>query len=452
MAEFDDDRPDFDAVFGDEQEEPPLRRFPRPRRRRESEEPESASTGEVPRAGARARGGGPPPEEDDLDFGGLADEPRSRPRRSSSRSRGARPRGGRSRRGGRGGGGGGAVALQGPRGRLLLGIAFAVILVVVIVFVVKECQRNQLEDSYTSYLNDVAGIVTQSAEQGTRLRQVMANQRGDRPPQLKAKIQAIAGDARGLVDRAEDLDPPGALSGAQRSFVTALEYRVTGLSLLSQNLTALLQSNDQEFTALGLADGMQRFLASDVIYADSFEGPARAALEKDDITGIQVPKGQAFLPNPALAAEDGAKTLIPGLRRRGAQQGGGDSSGNLKGTSLVMTEAVPSGQRLAPGSVTTVQASDQLKWKITIENGGDFTETGVVVTATFSYPGTPNDAESKETSVSTIDPGDSTSVEIPGPTNPVFGEQGTLMVEIEPVSGETNTDNNRAEYPVKITI
>jgi hypothetical protein len=450
MAEFDDDRPDFDAAFGDEPEEPRLRRFPRPRRRRDPEEPDSAGTGEVPRP--RGRGGALPPEEDELDFG-MGDEPAAPRRRASSRgSRGARPRGGRPPRRGGGGGGGGAVALQGPRGRLLLGIAFAIVLIVVIAFVVKDCQKSQLKDSYTGYLNDVAGIVTESAEQGTRLRQVIANQRGDRPPELRRKIQALAGEARALVNRAEELDPPGALSGAQRSFVTVLEYRVTGLSSLAANLTALLQSNDQEFKALGLAERMQRFLASDVIYADSFEGPAKVALEKDDISGIQVPKGQPFLPNPALASPDGAKTLIPGLQRRGGQQGGSDGSGNLKGTSLVSTEALPSEQRLAPGSLTTVQASDQLKWRITIENGGDFTEAGVVITATFSYPDTPNEADTKETSVATIDPGDTTSVEIPGPTNPVFGEQGTLKIEIEPVSGETNTDNNAAEYPVKITI
>jgi hypothetical protein len=450
MAEFDDDRPDFDAAFGDEPDEPRLRRFPRPRRRREPEEPDSASTGEVPRSQMR---GGVPPDEDELDFG-LGDEPPSdRPRRPSSRgARGGRRPPRRRGRPPRRGGGGGAVALQGPRGRLLLGVVFAIILVVVIAFVVRDCQQSQLKDSYTGYLNDVAGIVTDSAEQGTRLRQVMANQRGDRPPELKRKIQTLAGEARALVNRAEDLDPPGALSGAQRSLVTVLEYRVTGLSFLAQNLTAWLQSNDQDFRALGLADGMQRFLASDVIYEDSFEGPAKVALEKDDIGGIQVPKGQSFLPNPALASPDGAKTLVPGLQRRGGQQASGDGSGNLKGTSLVSTEALPSEQRLAPASLTTVQASDQLKWRITIENGGDFTETGVVITATFSYPGTPNEADTKETSVATIDPGDTTSVEVPGPTNPVFGEQGTLRIDIEPVSGETNTDNNRAEYPVKITI
>ena len=63
--------------------------------------------------------------------------------------------------------------LQGPRGRLILGIAFAVILVIVIALVVKDCQRDQLEDSYTEYINGVAAAVSTSAEQGAALRQFL---------------------------------------------------------------------------------------------------------------------------------------------------------------------------------------------------------------------------------------------------------------------------------------
>ena len=42
----------------------------------------------------------------------------------------------------------------------------------------------------------------------------------------------------------------------------------------------------------------------------------------------------------------------------------------------------------------------------------------------------------------------------PGPASDkvVFGDQGTLMIEVVPVTGETRIDNNTAEYPVKITI
>ena len=198
---------------------------------------------------------------------------------------------------------------------------------------------------------------------------------------------------------------------------------------------------------------MKRFLASDVIYSDEFVGPAQEALEKDDITGVEVPTGQPFLPNPALVSSEGAATLIPALQRSGPAQGGdAAAAGNLRGTSIVSTEALPSETRLTPGTPQAVQASDQLKWRVTIENGGDFNETAIVVTASFFYPSDPQQVDEKQAQIDELAPGQTTTVEIAGPTTPVFGEQGTLRIEVDAVTGETNTDNNAAEYPVKITI
>jgi hypothetical protein len=441
------------------------------RRRAGDDDPDGGSTGEIPRA---APSGALPPE-DDFGFGDGVDDPppptRTRGRasvRGGSRARGAsrgastararaamsRPRGGGGRRGGTSGG---AAVLQHPRARLVALLVFAVILIVVIALVVKDCQRSQLEDKYTSYINGVAQIQTASAEQGAKLRQVLANPRGQRPPQLRAAILAIGKDAQGLVEQAQGLDPPGALNAPQRSFVTALQYRVAGLSSLGDNLPTLLQSNDVQTKAAGVAKPMQRFLASDVIYEDSFKNPAIQALDDDDITGIEVPALQPFLPNTAWASPDGAKALLPGLQRRTAASdgnGGGTSSGNLRGTSLESTVAMPSETRLVPGQVATVQSTELLKWAVTVKNGGDFDETNVVVKASFFYPATPNDVDTREVPIPTIASGQTTTVEIPGPASDkvVFGEQGTLRIEVAPVTGETRIDNNKAEYPVKITI
>ncbi len=417
---------------------------------------DTGSTGEVPRPDRDAGGSGPR-DPDDFGFDDLEGEPPPRPR-PPSRSGAGRPRRGGSRgsRGGRGGGsrGGGVAVLQQPRARLVLAIAFAAILIIVIVLVVRDCQRSQLEDSYTQYLNDVAAIVTTSAEQGQELRQILNNPRGENPPQLSQKIRALAGEGSGLVDQAEDLDPPGALSTPQRALVRTLEYRVNGMTSLADELPTLLQSEDEDTRARGIADSMKRFLASDVIYTDEFAGPAERALESDDIDGIQIPPAQPFLPNPALATPEGAATLVPALQRRGAAAGGGDAAGagNLRGTSIVSTEALPSETRLTPGAAQAVQATEELKWRVTVENGGDFNETGIVVTASFFYPSDPNEVDEKQAQIDEIAPGQTTTVEIAGPTTPVFGEQGTLRVEVNAVTGETNTDNNAAEYPVKITI
>ena len=159
-----------------------------------------------------------------------------------------------------------------------------------------------------------------------------------------------------------------------------------------------------------------------------------------------MPKAQPFLPNPALASNEGARTLLPNLKRRTAASGGG-ASGTLRGTSLVSTEALPSETRLTPGSPTSVQGGGDLKWRVTVENGGDFDESNIVVTATLSYPDTPNEPDSKQASIASLGVGKSTTVEIPGPTAPVFGEQGTLHIEIAAGLGREQHGQQRGRLP-----
>ena len=80
---------------------------------------------------------------------------------------------------------------------------------------------------------------------------------------------------------------------------------------------------------------MQRFLASDVIYQDSFVGPAKQALADADITGVQVPDRQFFLSGIRAdqASPTGAGQLIPGLQRTGGSA--------LSGTDTTGTSGAP---------------------------------------------------------------------------------------------------------------
>jgi hypothetical protein len=266
-------------------------------------------------------------------------------------------------------------------------------------------------------------------------------------------VRALAGEAQSLVDRADGLDPPGKLNSANGSLKTTLEYRVTGLESLADGIPQAIESNDGNFAGSIIATPMQRFLASDVIYDDSFVGPAQQALQDDDISGIEVPEPEPFLANAAWASTAGARTLLPRLRGNGGNGGGNDDqSGTLRGTELIKTEALPSGAQLTTGNPVTIQASEQLAWRVTVENGGDVSLEGVVVTATFTYPDTPNEPQTREAEIPSIDPGQQTSVELPGPTDLSFGDPAVLKIDVQPVSGEGNTDNNTAEYPVTITI
>ena len=259
------------------------------------------------------------------------------------------------------------------------------------------------------------------------------------------------------MDQAEDLDPPGALSTPQRGAgADAGVPRERHDARSPQNLPTLLQAKDEDTKALGIAEAMKRFLASDVIYSDEFVGPAQEALEKDDITGIEVPDRPALPAQPGAGHLGGRRDPHPGApAAHGPAQGGDDAAaGNLRGTSIVSTEALPSETRLTPG---TPPGRPGLRPAQVARDGGErrrlqrdrHRRDG----ASFFYPSDPQQVDEKQAQIDELGarrrPRRSRS---PGPTTPVFGEQGTLRIEVDAVTGETNTDNNAAEYPVKITI
>ncbi|MEI7520311.1 MAG: hypothetical protein WCK40_03090 [Thermoleophilia bacterium] len=387
-------------------------------------------------------------------------------RRGRGGSGGGRRRGG-SRGGSSGGGGGGSrrsmpgggsAALKKPAVRIGIAVAGVIILIIIFTLVIQGCRRSELEDSYKSYMGDVTTIVTASAKEGDSLQQVLANQNGAKSAELQVQVRDLSTKAQALVGQAEGLQSPDSLSAPNQSLVTALQYRVTGLKALADSLPSVVDSKNRAYSSATLASAMQRFLASDVIYQDSFVGPAKRALADADVTGVQVPDRQFFLGGIRAdqSSPTGAAQLIPGLQRTGGSALSGtdttSTSGVLHGTGIASVQALPEGLALSADSETQIQASDKLQWQITVENAGDATETNVVVRVTFSSTASAKDAQTEEKSIPSIDSGQQQSVTLPGPKSPTFGDASVLKVEVVPVPNETRTDNNRAEYPVKIVF
>ena len=354
--------------------------------------------------------------------------------------------------------GGGSAALKKPAVRIGIAVAGVIILIIISTLVIQGCRRSQLEDSYKSYMGDVTTIVTASAKEGDSLQELLANQSGAKSAELQVQVRDLSNKAQALVGQAEALESPDSLSAPNQSLVTALQYRVTGLKALADSLPSVVDSKNRAYSSATLASAMQRFLASDVIYQDSFVGPAKRALADADVTGVQVPDRQFFLGGIRAdqSSPTGAGQLIPGLQRTGSSALSGtdatSTSGVLHGTGIASVQALPEGLALSADSETQIQASDKLQWQITVENSGDATETNVVVRVTFSSTASAKDAQTSEKSIPSIESGQQQSVTLPGPKSPTFGDASVLKVEVVPVPNETRTDNNRAEYPVKIVF
>jgi hypothetical protein len=87
-----------------------------------------------------------------------------------------------------------------------------------------------------------------------------------------------------------------------------------------------------------------------------------------------------------------------------------------------------------------------MAFRVTVEDSGDSQETGIPVTLRIvqSSGGT----ITKKQTIPFINPGEQKAVVFTNIPAVNFASNATIKVEVQPVPGETKTDNNSADYPV----
>jgi hypothetical protein len=335
------------------------------------------------------------------------------------------------------------------------------VVVLILISTIRGCQRDKLVESYRTYLATANQIADESTEQGKQLNALLDNKDFKKPAQIRPEVEALAARAQELVDRAKGLDPPGRLKGPNNTLITALEYRALGLSQLPTAIDAAVTGKDKNNAQTTLASPLQVLAAGDVIYKTSYSGPAENALQHDDIKDVQVNTSLFF--DGALynrTSPSGARVLIENLRRVRPSTGapGADGSatgGQVHGLSLVSTFAVVGADRrqLTPGATVSLTQSADLKFEVTVENGGDFVENGIDVTFTYSAKDNPQGTSETKT-IDQIEPGEENQkrLEFKLPGQPNFDGTSTIKVAVATVPDEKKADNNLAEYPVEFNF
>jgi hypothetical protein len=335
-----------------------------------------------------------------------------------------------------------------PLLRLIGLVAFAIVIVVVLVLWIDSCRSDNERDAYADYMADVRAIGDASQEDGRELNTVLTTP-GIKAADLQERLGGLAQTEEQNVARARELAAPGHLREQQRSVVSALELRVSGLRRLAdafQQAQGVSNPDENEIGRL-LATQMHRFIASDVLWDDEFRDPAVAVLRSQDIGGVEVPDS-SFLPNTEIATVTGMFAIYQ--RIRGASTGGQAGDGARHGNGIVGVEALPSGQALKEGEDNFVTATADLAFSVTVENSGDAQEVRVSVRLTVEQSPRPIE---KQQVINIINPGERKTVVFRQLGQIVqFAQKTTLRVEVEPVPNEENTGNNTAAYPVTFSL
>ena len=330
-----------------------------------------------------------------------------------------------------------------PLLRLVALISLAILIVVLLAVWVEGCTTNQKRERYQDYTTDVGEIGNASARLGNMLASTLTT------PALKledldAKLGGFVQTAENQVARAEDLGAPGPMHNPHQGAIEALRYRVNGLRGLQTAFQETADAQDASVAGQQIAAQMQRLVSSDIIWTDSFRGPAEAVLASESVEGIDVPTSE-FVAADEIATPEALAAIWQ--RIQGAADGG--TTGGLHGSGIAYVRALPSGTDLSTTTETTLLVTDQLAFEVGVEDTGDSQEVQIKVTLTI--PSTP-DPIVQEKTIPLIDPGETKAVRFQVGTLVPFGETVSVKVDVDPVQGETNTTNNTAEYPVIFSL
>jgi hypothetical protein len=323
--------------------------------------------------------------------------------------------------------------------RLGILIAGAIVLAVVLILAVNSCRSNQKQAEYRDYMAAVGEVATQSENLGKQLNTRLTTP-GIQLDDLRGNVEGLARQQEQILRSAQELTPPGPLVEQQQHLIEAMQFRVSGLEGLATAFASVAQSENVQEQGTQLAQQSSRLVSSDVVYDDLFKDRAAVVLEEQGVTDVAVPDSN-FVSSLDLVSPSAWELVVRRLTQ-------GPAEGGLHGNGIVQVRVEPDGVDLSPSEDNTVPASERLTFQVFVENSGDNQETRVPVTLTIQQ----DPVIRKEQVIDVINPDQTKVVSFSDFGQLRFTARTTLRVIVEPVPGESNTNNNTAEYSVIFTL
>lgn len=316
------------------------------------------------------------------------------------------------------------------------------VLLIVIVLLINGCLKSGKEEALKSYNHSVSELVGESEAQVSHpLFEALASASSKTPLQVETQINPLIHEAEVQASRVRGLSVPSGMGGAQNDLLLVFDLRHEGVEKVAEKVrTALGSQNKQASTEV--AGDMENFLASDVIYSQRV-----APLIQQTLTGAgiheQTPTTSNFLPNIGWLEPATVMARLTGGKSSSSSTNGAIAPGThghaITGTTVGSTTLQP-----APTVNHVTGTSANPTFTVMVENGGSNPETNVKVEVTVTSGG----KQIKGSHViNKTEPGQSYPVDIPveGVTPNVAS---SVTAYVQPVPGETNTENNKATYDV----
>ncbi|MCW2955592.1 MAG: hypothetical protein JWO69_461 [Thermoleophilia bacterium] len=340
--------------------------------------------------------------------------------------------------------------------RIAAALFVGAIVLLVLWFAVSSILDARRNGAYEEYFGEVRDLATQSASQGAELDQILTDPNfGDRSQRI-AGIEQLSKRAAKLSQTATELETPDQLVGAHDWLQTSLAYRAHGIDGVQRALTASIDSKDADASAKQVASAMSRLVASDVVWADSFDTAAKDVLDADEVQDVQVP-GSVTVKDFDSVSITGIKQMMTRLKTSGTKAEGvktvaAPKDGKIRGGALEggRVTVAPSGQTLTLNGLTEIKGGDNVEFEVPFTNQGEVQLTDVPVELVLR--GDDSDPITLSGVIERVDPGQTETVKVPLGQIPDFASLLEMDISVGPIAGEKTTDNNRASYQVQFVL
>lgn len=360
----------------------------------------------------------------------------TRPQRQPSEPRAATA----SQRSGGGGGGGDQQLLV--RRAIAAGVGILVLLLLVLG--IKSCVDSSNESAMKDYNRSVASIMSSSDQEVAKpLFQALAS--GTAGNDLQVQINQLRLVADENVKRAKALDVPGDMEKAQQYLLLVLNLRSAALAKIADQIPSATSTKGDPTAAVNkIAGQMQAFNASDVVYSQRVQPYMAQAFDDNGIGGQVIPPSRSLTNLGWMSPQFVADALGASVTATG--DGGTTGKAATPGThGHGLTSVSVGGTDLQPPpAVNRPSDTPPVTFDVKFANQGENDETRVNVIVTVSGTGFTTITAKK--TVDQTKAGTDAEASIPLATAPPKGKPVKVTVEIQPVPGEVNTDNNKQSY------
>jgi hypothetical protein len=311
----------------------------------------------------------------------------------------------------------------------------AVVLLIIIVLVINGCLKSQKTQSLKDYNRKVSLIASEWDGQVAKpLFTALAGAPGKPVLDVEVQIDQLRVQAQSIAANVKNLSVPGEMVSAQRALLTAADLRVEGVTKIAALVPTALGGSGKQ-AATQIAGDMEIFLASDVLYSQRVVPLIQQTLGSNGIHEVNTTASR-FLPNIGWLDPNTVLT-----RLTGKTVGSNGVTAGTHGSALLGVSVGATALATEP-TINHVSGGGSPTFTVNLENTGSNAESNVKVDVAVTAGGKQFKASH---TVNTTQPGNKVNVEIPVSGIPV-GVAAKVEVNVEPVPGETNAENNKATY------